>query len=158
MYLVHNRLRAIINVTGIINGTDFDSLTGGLVRNLPREKLTLVLTGLFKAPADGMYTFYTESDDASYLWLDHDQPNRFEFVEVWSQPWTWRVNDAKVKNSGWHGIQTRGSLPIALHKNQYYPIRIVYGQDRSDMGMRVWFDGPTGAGIKHFSGLWFTKA
>lgn len=62
--------------------------------------------GYFKASSSELYTFYTNSDDASYLWID---------------------NILVVNNGGFHGGQ-EASGTINLIANTYYPIKIQFGE------------------------------
>jgi len=64
-------------------------------------------TGYFKPSSSEVYTFYTNSDDASYLWIDD--------VLV-------------VNNGGEHGAQEQLGT-INLIANTYYPITILFGEN-----------------------------
>lgn len=63
-------------------------------------------TGYFKASSSEIYTFYTSSDDASYL----------------------LINDVLVVNNG--GLHGNGeaSGTISLVANTYYPITVLFGE------------------------------
>jgi len=88
----------------------------------PRQRdqnFALRFTGWFTAPADGLYTFYTTSDDGSRLW----------------------VGDALiVDNDGAHASQTRSGR-IAL-KAGAHPFTAGYHQGNGEFSLRVEVEGP----------------
>ncbi len=69
------------------------------------ENLALLFEGFVKIESDGLYTFYTDSDDGSRLYVN---------------------NKPLVENDGLHGSQVRQGQ-IALRAG-YYPIRLEYMQ------------------------------
>lgn len=86
-------------------------------------------TGYFKAPADGTYTFYTTSDDASHLWLGSTAVSGFT------------TGNALVNNGGLHGWRSaQGS--INLIQGSYYPIRIQFGENAGEDAISVAIYGP----------------
>ena len=71
--------------------------------------------GYFKPTTTETYTFYTNSDDASYVWVGSNAQTGFTTA------------NATVNNGGAHGpLETSGS--IALTAGVYYPIRIQFGE------------------------------
>ena len=74
---------------------------------------TWVISGSFRAPQTGNYRFRTTSDDGSYFWI-----NRTE---------NFTRSNANVDNGGLHNVRTRTSKSFALEQGEYYPIRIIYG-------------------------------
>ena len=71
--------------------------------------------GYFKPTTTQTYTFYTNSDDASYVWVGSNAISGFTTA------------NATVNNGGAHGpTETSGS--IALTAGVYYPIRIQFGE------------------------------
>ena len=71
--------------------------------------------GYFKPTTTETYTFYTNSDDASYVWVGSNAQTGFTTA------------NATVNNGGAHGpVETSGS--IALTAGVYYPIRIQFGE------------------------------
>jgi hypothetical protein len=71
--------------------------------------------GYFRPTTTQTYTFYTNSDDASYVWVGANAISGFTTA------------NATVNNGGAHGpIETSGS--IALTAGVYYPIRIQFGE------------------------------
>jgi hypothetical protein len=70
--------------------------------------------GYFKPSTSEEYTFYTNSDDGSYLWIG----------ESANGP---TLGNVLVNNGGAHGAQeTNGSINLVA--NTYYPIRIQFGE------------------------------
>ena len=103
------------SITGAHGGGDFFSLQW---------------TGYFIPNATGTWTFYTASDDASYLWIGSTASSG------------WSTGNALVNNGGLHGtIEKSGS--ISLTKNQIYPIRIQFGENGGGEAMDVNVAGPT---------------
>ena len=86
--------------------------------------------GYFRPPTTGMYTFFTTSDDASHLWIGDNALTGYT------------VANALVKNGGQHGAQESASRGIELTAGQYYPIRIMFGENGGGDSMTVAFSGP----------------
>lgn len=71
--------------------------------------------GYFKPTTTQTYTFYTSSDDASYVWVGANAISGFT------------TSNAVVNNGGLHGtVEKFGS--IGLTAGTYYPIRIQFGE------------------------------
>jgi hypothetical protein len=101
--------------------------------------------GYFLAPATGTWTFYTSSDDASYLWIG----------DVALSGYT--TANAVVKNGGIHGVQ-EASGTISLTANTFYPIRIQFGESGGGDNLIVSFAGPGVAKTTNGTGYYFTEA
>ena len=71
--------------------------------------------GYFKPLTTETYTFYTSSDDASYVWVGNVAKIGFT------------TGNALVNNGGAHGDQEAAGS-IALTAGVYYPIRIQFGE------------------------------
>ena len=106
--------------------------------------------GYFKAPTVGTYTFYTSSDDASHLWLGRIAISGYTTA------------NALVNNGGLHGQQERSGT-IVLNRNQWYPMRIMFGEASGGDIITVSFEGPgiskTTNGLGYYFGgryLWET--
>ena len=78
------------------------------------DDMALVFEGYFEAPSDAIYTFFTESDDGSRLYVNDDQI---------------------VDNDGLHGRQTRTGQ-AALAKG-YHRVRIEFFDGGGDDFLRV---------------------
>jgi len=77
--------------------------------------------GFFKPSSTEVYTFYTSSDDASYLWID---------------------NILVVNNGGLHGNVEQSGV-ISLTAGIYYPIKIQFGENTGGDTMTVNFSSYT---------------
>ena len=89
--------------------------------------------GYFKANSSEIYTFYTSSDDASYLWIN---------------------NILVVNNGGLHG-NTEQSGTINLAADTYYPIKIQFGENSGGDILTVSFSTDTIAKTTNGSGYYF---
>ena len=72
--------------------------------------------GYFKASSTENYIFYTNSDDASYLWIGNNATSGFT------------IGNANVNNGGLHGPDEVTSSPVSLVAGTYYPIRVQFGE------------------------------
>jgi hypothetical protein len=80
--------------------------------------------GRFLATTTETYTFFTTSDDASYLWIGNTALSGFTTA------------NATVNNGGLHGSQERsGTVNLVL--GTYYPIRIQFGENTGGDLMEV---------------------
>jgi len=107
---------------------DFDALkpaksgTADSVSIEPRsrdENFGFLYTGFIDVPRDGMYRFFTKSDDGSCLWIG---------------------DSLVVDNDKLHGATERSGA-VALRKGKH-PLRIGYFQKRGDYALEVNYDGP----------------
>jgi hypothetical protein len=80
--------------------------------------------GWFLSAYSETHTFYTTSDDASYLWVGPEALSGFT------------TSNAIVNNGGLHAPQER-SGSIALVANTYYPMRIQFGENTGGDDMSV---------------------
>jgi hypothetical protein len=87
--------------------------------------------GYFKPSTTENYTFFTSSDDASYLWIGNNATAGFTTA------------NANVNNAGLHGDTENSSTPVSLTKGVYYPIRIQFGENGGGDIMSVSFSTPT---------------
>lgn len=98
--------------------------------------------GYFVPTTTESYTFYTTSDDASFLWIG---PNAVTgFITA----------NALVNNAGEHPAQER-SGSIALTAGQYYPIRIQAGNNGGPGEFSTAFSTPTITKTSTFTGYLF---
>jgi hypothetical protein len=84
------------------------------------EYFGLRFTGFVHVPEDGIYTFYSDSDDGSKIFI-HDK--------------------LVVDNDYTHGM-TEVSGQIALKKGKH-PITVVFFQGEGGKGLEVSYSGPT---------------
>jgi hypothetical protein len=72
--------------------------------------------GYFLPSTTETYTFFTSSDDASYVWVGSNAVTGFT------------TENAIVDNGGLHGNQERSGT-VSLIAGVYYPIRIQFGEN-----------------------------
>lgn len=89
--------------------------------------------GYFKPSSSEVYTFYTSSDDASYLWIN---------------------NVLVVNNGGLHGNEEQSGI-ITLNSNTYYPIKIQFGENGGGDIITVSFSTDTISKTTNGSGYYF---
>jgi hypothetical protein len=86
--------------------------------------------GYFYATTTETYTFYTTSDDASYLWIGEKARSGFTTA------------NATVNNGGLHGpVEQSGT--VSLVAGSYYPIRMQMGELGGGDVMEVRISTPT---------------
>ena len=95
---------------GTVPQTDINGNSSNFFNNK-----TWVINGSFRAPQTGEYRFRTTSDDGSYFWI-----NRTE---------NFTTSNATVNNGGIHDVSTVTSTSVDLEQGEYYPIRIIYGNE-----------------------------
>jgi hypothetical protein len=107
-----------VKLVSTINYGATENKWGGFRR---KNDFAVRWTGILHVETDsGTYSFYTESDDGSLLWVD---------------------STLVVDNNGLHGMQERSGA-LQLTKNQYYTIRIEYHEKGSGAGCKVKYSGP----------------
>lgn len=98
--------------------------------------------GYFKPTTSETYTFFTSSDDASYVWVGSNAVTGFTTA------------NAVVNNGGLHGnVEKFGT--IALTAGVYYPIRIQFGELNGGDVMTFNYSTPTIAKTTTVTGLVF---
>lgn len=108
------------------------------------ENTSVEWRGFFVPPTTDTYTFYTNSDDASYLWIGDIAVSGFT------------TSNAVVDNGGVHALQ-EASGTIELVEGTYYPIRIQCGNGTSAGACFVSWSSSTQAQTGTFTGLVFYK-
>ena len=98
--------------------------------------------GYFKPTTSETYTFFTSSDDASYVWVGSNAVTGFTTA------------NAVVNNSGLHGTQER-SGSVALTAGTYYPVRIQFGEYTGGDVMTFRYSTPTITKTTTVTGLVF---
>jgi hypothetical protein len=96
--------------------------------------------GYFKPTTSETYTFYTNSDDASWLWVGSNAKNGYT------------TSNAIVNNGTEHG-SVEASGTINLIAGTYYPIRIQNGNNSGPGIMSTYFSTPTISKTSVFTGL-----
>jgi hypothetical protein len=98
--------------------------------------------GYFKPNTTETYTFFTASDDASYVWVGSNAVSGFT------------TSNATVNNGGLHGpLELSGS--IALTAGVYYPIRIQFGENFVGDVLTFNYSTPTITKTTNVTGLVF---
>ena len=119
------------SVSGIV--TSIPSINAGTNGYVPANQswsnYSVQWTGWFLSNYTGTWTFYTNSDDASYLWIGPNATSGFT------------VANSTVNNAGLHGMVERSGT-ASLVAGQYYPIRIQFGESGSGDNMIVSFENP----------------
>ena len=87
--------------------------------------------GYFKPSSTENYTFYTNSDDASYRWSGSNALAGFTTA------------NANVNNGTPHGRREISSSAISLVAGTYYPIRIQFGENTGSDEISVSFTTAT---------------
>jgi len=134
-------LRPPDDVSGLVNGLDFRAYRGrwrqlpgfdqlrpassgtmesfGLGKLDGKDWFGLKITGYIEAPADGVYVFYTYSDDGSQLHIG---------------------DQVVVDNDGLHpAAERRGFIPLKAGK---HPIRVTFFEAAGDDELHVYYEGP----------------
>jgi hypothetical protein len=86
--------------------------------------------GYFLPSTTETYTFFTSSDDASYVWIGSNALSGFTTA------------NAVVNNGGAHGVQER-SGSVSLTAGVYYPIRIQFGEASGGDSLTFNYSTPT---------------
>ena len=106
------------------------------------ENFSCQWLGYFKPTTTETYTFFTSSDDASYVWVGSNAVSGFT------------TSNAVVNNGGLHGNQ-EASGSIALTAGVYYPIRIQFGELSGGDVMTFNYSTPTITKTTNVTGLVF---
>ena len=106
------------------------------------ENFSCQWLGYFKPTTSETYTFFTSSDDASYVWVGSNAVSGFT------------TTNSTVNNGGLHGtIEKSGT--IALTSGVYYPIRIQFGELSGGDVMTFNYSTPTITKTTNVTGLVF---
>lgn len=106
---------------------------------------SLQALGYFVPRTTETYTFYTTSDDASYLWIGPSAVSGFT------------TGNAVVNNGGLHGGVERSGT-IVLTAGVYYPIRIQFGNNAVTGTLSVSFSTSTISKTNDFTDMIFYNA
>ena len=90
-------------------------------------------TGYFYAPTTGTYTFATNSDDDSRIWINAGQANPDTAIVV-----------NGTGGQGWagYGIVQNTTGQVSLVGGQYYPITIAYNEGNGGYGLEAFMAPP----------------
>jgi hypothetical protein len=86
--------------------------------------------GYFLPSTTETYTFFTSSDDASYVWVGSNALSGFTTA------------NATVNNGGAHGVVEKSGT-ASLTAGVYYPIRIQFGESGGGDAMTFYYSTPT---------------
>ena len=101
------------------------------------ETYSVEWQGYFKASATGTHTFYTNSDDSSWLWLGSQGDTVSSLIGARS------TSNAVVNNSGLHGTrEVSGTIDLVAGK--LYPILVYFGENTGGDQITVSFTPPGG--------------
>ena len=106
------------------------------------ENFSCQWLGYFKPTTTETYTFFTSSDDASYVWIGNNTISGFT------------TTNSTVNNGGLHGTQERSGT-IALTAGTYYPLRVQFGELSGGDVMTFSYSTPTIAKTTTVTGLIF---
>lgn len=131
-----------------LNASDIGTITNGrFMKNNPNTLYySIAFVGYFVAPRTGDYTFYLQSDDSAYVWLDRASQRSL-------------ITDfgtAIIKNPGIHGddkVITSGA--IRMEEGEMRPFTMLYGQGFGGSNLRLAWSGPGQAITNDFSGVWY---
>jgi hypothetical protein len=98
--------------------------------------------GYFKPTTSETYTFFTSSDDASYVWIGSNAQVGFT------------TGNTTVNNGGLHGMQEQSGSTVLI-AGVYYPIRIQFGELNGGDAMTFNYSTPTITKTTNVTGLVF---
>lgn len=127
----------------VTDGTNIGTFSNNTRTSNSGDSYSFQWTGYFKATTTGTYVFYTQSDDASYLWIGSNAISGYT------------TSNAIVNNGGTHGVRDRNGS-INLTENSYYPIRIQFGENNGGDDMRVSFKPPGGSRTYNGDGYYYS--
>jgi hypothetical protein len=133
------------SASGIV--TSIPSINAGTGGYVPADQTwsyySVQWLGYFLSNYTGTWTFYTNSDDASYLWIGPNALTGFSNT------------NSTVNNEGLHGMVEKSGT-ISLVAGQYYPIRIQFGENGGGDNMIVSFANPGLTKTTNGQGFFFT--
>lgn len=133
------------SASGIV--TSIPSINAGTNGYVPgdssRDLYSVQWKGYFISNYTGTWTFYTNSDDASYLWIGPTATTGFTTA------------NATVNNGGLHGMVEQSGT-VSLVAGQYYPILIQFGENGGGDNMIVSFSNPSMTKTTDGQGFFYT--
>jgi len=118
--------------------------TGTIVPNTGWGVFSVKWDGYFYATTTETYTFYTNTDDASYLWIGTNALSGYT------------TSNCLVNNGGGHATRERSGT-ISLVAGTYYPILIQFGEGGGAYQFAASFSTPTISKTSNFSGYVFSS-
>jgi len=98
----------------------FNNIQQSISPNIPNDwgtPFSCEWVGYVKFPANGTYTFEMGGDDACYLWVGNNAL------------YDYNANNAFINIGGLHGVVSSSKTTQQMNSEEYYPIRIQYGQN-----------------------------
>jgi len=133
--------------SGIVNFTDINTSTGGYVPlDNTKSEYSVMWSGIFYSDYTGDWTFSITSDDASYMWIGSNANSGYT------------KENANIKNGGLHGMFKVTNSSISLISGQYYPIRIVFGENFGGDNCTVTCARPGLTETSDFTGRFFAPS
>lgn len=134
-----------LSVSAVFTPTDW---TSNSVIGIPSNAggniaYSVMVIGYFLASATGSWTFYTTSDDGSYMWVGDTATSGFTTA------------NALVKNGGGHAMLKSPPGTVNLTAGVYYPVRVVMGNGSGPGDMNISFLGPGVAERTNGAGYFF---
>ena len=96
------------------------------------------------------WTFSISSDDASYLWIGDNAKGNGQ------APVNYTPSNATINDGGLHG-NSKATKTIQLMPNEYYPIRIQFGENDGAYNMNFTFTPPGGNPTTDGTGYFFSN-
>jgi hypothetical protein len=109
------------------------------------DTYSLEFVGYFRPSESGIHTFYTISDDCSFVWLGTTALSGYTTA------------NALVNNGGARAAQMRSGNTAYLVAGTYYPIRIQFGESSGGQSMKMYFKTPNGTTIENGYGYFFSS-
>jgi hypothetical protein len=119
--------------------TNINTGTAGTLQVNGQDYYSVQWTGFFKPQTTGLHTFYTVSDDASYLWIGSNATSGYT------------TGNATVNNGGLHGMTER-SGSATLTAGIYYPFRVQFGENSGGDDCSISVTPPGGSRIYNLGG------
>ena len=137
-----NNQGIVTEIPNIVTGTG-NFITSSTTPPGP-DNFSVQWLGYFKSDYTGTWTFYTTSDDCSYIWIGSTAITGYT------------TSNPVVNNGGPHSSQERSGT-INLVSGEYYPIRIQYGEGAVDNIIVVSFSNPTLTKTTNGNGYFFNQ-
>jgi hypothetical protein len=143
IYLFNTIASASTAIT--FDGTNIATLTNNYRPVNGGTRYQVEWTGYFYCRNSGNHTFWTNSDDWSFLWLGSN-----------AEPGNYTTTNPLVNNGGEHAAQDRFGTSNLI-ANTYYFIRFSFGENSGGDDMQVSFSTPTLARTYNFSNYMYYR-